>query len=538
MRQIFAALASMDHPRQGHRPQKDARFPGSLGWVILSHVCRRWRSILLDMPSLWAKYVCALPTALDVFFERSRKCSLTIRFDSRQHPSWRSKELLQHVSPWFHRASAISVSIPERFHDEILKLPSIANSPILEDLDVYVIIDAKRKPQILLDQPSILFPFLCRLRLCDILLPWNASAVTALEICRSECYAQSECPDLHKFYACLSTSPNLETLAIENWLPDFMDEADLPILDFPFLSRLSVSAEVVTCHAFYRSLRIPRRAELNFNLTVEIDVFQFAEESDNLFAPVAQLLSTARERIFGNRGPTANDRRLCLSLEEDIEYASQIRIFVHDEPSVAEPFCGHPLEPSLFRFRDVLRIRLPEQASFLWSRDVLAICAHPMESEREDIDGWRKLFKIFPNVHTLFINAHGAYNDPQSEFPQLLVERAFLKRKPSHRGKGSPEPAVLPMLRYLWMHQVRLTVDYPHHYAPAVKRSQDLLEMLQYRAGIGLQHLRLGPVLTVSDTEQTAALREEFVAKASETLPIIWEDGFTGCNHALPWYMR
>jgi hypothetical protein len=43
-----------------------------LGWVMLSHVSRRWRTILLGMGELWARNVCVIPSAhINTFLSRS-----------------------------------------------------------------------------------------------------------------------------------------------------------------------------------------------------------------------------------------------------------------------------------------------------------------------------------------------------------------------------------------------------------------------------------------------------------------------------------
>ncbi|KAI0310972.1 hypothetical protein OF83DRAFT_1088016 [Amylostereum chailletii] len=367
------------------------------------------------------------------------------------------------------------------------------------------------------------------------------STVTALELSRFEHFIPGF-PDLYKFYAFLSASPNLETLAVENWLPksSVMDQANLPVLDFPSLSRLSISGGVETCHAFLRSLRIPGRAELNFNFTID----DFEEDYDTLRGPVGQLLSAAWKHISGDRANVANDRRWCLSLELETEYTSQIRIFTRDEEM--KPFCDHPLEPSFPCFRDLLRIRIPfhtfsffrELGPILESGglaptevEILDIRYHNIQLRRETLTGWRELFKIFPNVHTLFINSHRAGNHPVRELPQLLSEPADCSE-----DLHTSTPVVLPALRYLWMHHV--TAECPEYTTEGLLCFQyDILKMLRYRVGVGLQHLRLGRVLTELDDgfpEHAAALRESFVGRASKVLPIVWENRFKDCDHELP----
>ncbi|VDB96209.1 unnamed protein product [Peniophora sp. CBMAI 1063] len=53
-----------------------------LGWVTPSHVCSRWRRILVDdCATLWARSLCTFPKALPIFVERVRDAMLTIRID-------------------------------------------------------------------------------------------------------------------------------------------------------------------------------------------------------------------------------------------------------------------------------------------------------------------------------------------------------------------------------------------------------------------------------------------------------------------------
>jgi hypothetical protein len=37
--------------KERHSPQKDL---GHLGWIVVTHVCRRWREIALENPGLWS----------------------------------------------------------------------------------------------------------------------------------------------------------------------------------------------------------------------------------------------------------------------------------------------------------------------------------------------------------------------------------------------------------------------------------------------------------------------------------------------------
>jgi hypothetical protein len=55
--------------------------PGiALGWITLTHVCHRWRLILMEEATLWSRILCIFPTAFDIILERARDAPLTIDY--------------------------------------------------------------------------------------------------------------------------------------------------------------------------------------------------------------------------------------------------------------------------------------------------------------------------------------------------------------------------------------------------------------------------------------------------------------------------
>ncbi|KZV63447.1 hypothetical protein PENSPDRAFT_657284 [Peniophora sp. CONT] len=82
--QIYQILAHVSKP-QRYRPGRwpaSRGLPGSLGWIYLTHVCHRFRIIGLEMQTLWANDLCALPAAFDIFMERSHHAPLHCELDS------------------------------------------------------------------------------------------------------------------------------------------------------------------------------------------------------------------------------------------------------------------------------------------------------------------------------------------------------------------------------------------------------------------------------------------------------------------------
>ncbi|KAI0027831.1 hypothetical protein K488DRAFT_60336, partial [Vararia minispora EC-137] len=51
--------------------------PPCLGWVVLSHVCKRFRAVLLGHRSLWAQTISVFPSAQDEFLRRAGACPIS-----------------------------------------------------------------------------------------------------------------------------------------------------------------------------------------------------------------------------------------------------------------------------------------------------------------------------------------------------------------------------------------------------------------------------------------------------------------------------
>ncbi|KAI0039349.1 hypothetical protein FA95DRAFT_1684332 [Auriscalpium vulgare] len=91
---VFFILSKIDHPNL-NRPQTDRR-KYKLGWVTVTHVCQRWRTVALSDPALWASNI-ALPSVLGdcwaaTFVTRAQNLPLTFGaiIFSMTAPPWRS----------------------------------------------------------------------------------------------------------------------------------------------------------------------------------------------------------------------------------------------------------------------------------------------------------------------------------------------------------------------------------------------------------------------------------------------------------------
>ncbi|KAI0050364.1 hypothetical protein FA95DRAFT_1467881, partial [Auriscalpium vulgare] len=74
---VFSFEAEMDPPRC----YEDAK--PNLGWINVTHVCRRWRYIATDHSSLWARIEFTLGERwVEEMFRRARTSPLIIELDS------------------------------------------------------------------------------------------------------------------------------------------------------------------------------------------------------------------------------------------------------------------------------------------------------------------------------------------------------------------------------------------------------------------------------------------------------------------------
>ncbi|KZV71886.1 hypothetical protein PENSPDRAFT_650309 [Peniophora sp. CONT] len=98
---IFNELAQADSPgllRQDHLEDDRTICYYHLGWITATHICRRWRMLLISLSSLWATVVCKIPPAFEIILERARGAPLTLQITPN------------HASPeWFTRAHEVAL---------------------------------------------------------------------------------------------------------------------------------------------------------------------------------------------------------------------------------------------------------------------------------------------------------------------------------------------------------------------------------------------------------------------------------------------
>ncbi|VDC02095.1 unnamed protein product [Peniophora sp. CBMAI 1063] len=146
LREIFDHAAAAQPA--GRNPSLDTY---NLGWIIVTHVCQRWRYAGLSAASLWADAVCAFPdpTIADELITRARTCPLNLRHifhdekDTGARSYRRSPQLtlswaLRYRSRARHLQCYISMASIVRDEDAEVKILFADPLPIVEDTSIMV----------------------------------------------------------------------------------------------------------------------------------------------------------------------------------------------------------------------------------------------------------------------------------------------------------------------------------------------------------------------------------------------------------------
>ncbi|KZV60393.1 hypothetical protein PENSPDRAFT_351040 [Peniophora sp. CONT] len=113
-----------------------------LGWILLTHTCRRWRTIGLNMASLWADIVMVFrnPVVAEELVLRARECGLTLQVDGcYQERTPRQQLWFDWAMQYVHRARILHCFYPQDINhvDAALRIALHGHSlPTLTSVDI------------------------------------------------------------------------------------------------------------------------------------------------------------------------------------------------------------------------------------------------------------------------------------------------------------------------------------------------------------------------------------------------------------------
>ncbi|VDC06785.1 unnamed protein product [Peniophora sp. CBMAI 1063] len=217
---IFSWVAVLDPPSI----PGDAK--GSLGFVLISHVCRHWRTTLLSMRHVWADSMGLLPEATIEMVRRAGSHPLTVTLRSDLSPFDEGMGLFCHRRSTRALHCALSEPSPSRAREyEDVFCDEVHPWPILETLKIEV------SDRIIGMDKDSLMPSLRFLTMKNIFNHFTAPSLQSLSIEFQEWTKGSFALQAFKFFdmvrACRSTLQDLELTHC--FAPDAMPLIPTPI---------------------------------------------------------------------------------------------------------------------------------------------------------------------------------------------------------------------------------------------------------------------------------------------------------------------
>ncbi|KZV73452.1 hypothetical protein PENSPDRAFT_750194 [Peniophora sp. CONT] len=245
---------------------------GSLGWILLTHVCSQWRSVGLSLSSLWGDVFSMFPKVASTLLSRARDAPLTfdMEFLSSLQPNpfqpcdyLSSFENLarQHLSS---AGTMTFAPLGEPSWSWTIKLLYHHEFPLLKDLRAQVSYIPFMHPDYETSVP--LAPSLKRLVL-NVFIPFTAPNLTNLELTRLDASKGDEVLTL------LRSSPLLEELLLQ-WNRASRSSPFVNHFGNVHLPRLTTAlfTGIPGALAFTRNLDIPSHADLGFTTYSLLDL--------------------------------------------------------------------------------------------------------------------------------------------------------------------------------------------------------------------------------------------------------------------------
>lgn len=246
----------------------DVREAGAPEWINVTHVCRHWRNVALNYPSLWAVIVPDLSLGwLRAMLERSQTADLSINFD---YDGWHRKVGQRKLKESFRHSKRIVhlwlLDMGSDMQTILNALPTLA--PRLETLRLVGPISAVRQhlrmkeefppfvpPGTLLDGRN-----LRQLELSWCSIGWDSHLIEHLIHLKLNDIAPSARPTTAQLFEVLGKLTNLECLELENALPICHNDGKAYFssrMHFNYLTKLVVSSKVTEVQAFFHSITFP-----------------------------------------------------------------------------------------------------------------------------------------------------------------------------------------------------------------------------------------------------------------------------------------
>ncbi|KAF8428846.1 hypothetical protein L210DRAFT_3563898 [Boletus edulis BED1] len=233
-------------------------------WVNVSYVCRHWRNVALDYPTLWTYLFITSRRWTEQLLARSEQASLKIRVNlvPRKTPGlFCVGMVMNHVE----RIQELTLHLPSSFDHQVLSKLS-SRAPRLQILDVTVGMPSGEWPSLLFDGDP---PALRTLQLVNCPVPLHSFRLDALtDLCLVNFSVQFQ-QTMEEFLAALSCMQGLKDLYLYHSLPSatgflssMVFKAFQKKIDLTHLSRLWIGALLSTTVALLACINIPLKTQI------------------------------------------------------------------------------------------------------------------------------------------------------------------------------------------------------------------------------------------------------------------------------------
>ena len=247
----------------------------ALGWICTTHVCRHWRQVALNDPSLWATITGFLPGVRLTSEMLVRACNVPLVIDLSGVPS---PEVLSKFIPYISCIRELRLRCLSRLHSHPVREICTLEAPALEHFELGVsghtpFNFCKFAGTMLLKGRA---PKLRTFSLDQIFIPWElipCGQLTQLRITLSGVISSPgnlSPNDLNQLIDLLIDSPNLEVIVFEFCLPSQLSQVSpKQQIYLPHLSRLDLSETTARVTNLLKTLGLQSSAKLYLHCTCE-----------------------------------------------------------------------------------------------------------------------------------------------------------------------------------------------------------------------------------------------------------------------------
>ena len=288
-----------------HAEYSGLPIPTPPSWVNVSYVCRHWRNVALNRPTLWTHLFITSPRWTEELLSRSEQAPLRLHVNTN-YCQWSNDwvagylalRFLDQVGNHLERIEELRLHLPVVHEDDQVFSKLLARAPRLKTLKISTYtIPAEW------EWPSVLFhgdtPALRSLDLLFCPLSWRSFKLSGLTTLSLRHIPVQFHQSIVEFLATLRCMRDLRHLYLDKALlsaAGFLSSAafhSFPKIDLPLLSRLWISAPLSTVITLLSCVTVPLKTEIRLECALEHG--PLLDDHTLLSSLLAQRLNTSED---------------------------------------------------------------------------------------------------------------------------------------------------------------------------------------------------------------------------------------------------